>query len=312
MKVVIIGYFTEDSRKRIVPEFPDDWTIDIAYPEEAVKLMEDADIVIPEHIMIDSAFLDKAPKLKLVQTGAGFDNVDIAECTRRGVWAANAGGVNAVAVAEHVLAFILAWYKNLPFLDNFMKNGEDEKHLYYNGSELENKTIGILGVGAIGKNVARYCNALNMRVLGHDIRPVETKEKIEMVEIETLYRESDILTIHIFLNDKTRQMINAKVFKSMKKSAILINTARGPIVHEEDLIAALENGDLAGACLDVFTVEPLAVGSKLRSLKNVLLTPHTAGMPDGLKFHKTRYQFFLRNIQLVLSGKAPMSALNKV
>ncbi|MCL2000591.1 MAG: phosphoglycerate dehydrogenase, partial [Planctomycetes bacterium] len=253
-----------------------------------------------------------APKLKLVQTGAGFDNVDIAECTRRGVWAANAGGVNAVAVAEHVLAFILAWYKNLPFLDNFMKNGEDEKHLYYNGSELENKTIGILGVGAIGKNVARYCNALNMRVLGHDIRPVETKEKIEMVEIETLYRESDILTIHIFLNDKTRQMINAKVFKSMKKSAILINTARGPIVHEEDLIAALENGDLAGACLDVFTVEPLAVGSKLRSLKNVLLTPHTAGMPDGLKFHKTRYQFFLRNIQLVLSGKAPMSALNKV
>jgi D-3-phosphoglycerate dehydrogenase len=273
--------------------------------------LSDADIVIPEHIQVDKAFLDRAPRLKLVQTGAGFDNVDIDECTRHNVWAANAAGVNTVAVAEHVLAFILSWCKNIPYLDSFMKNKEDEKRLFYTGSELYGKTIGILGLGAIGKNVAKYCNALNMRVIAHAVRPKETKEKIEMVDVDALYRESDILTVHIPLNDQTRHMLNAAVFKAMKNTALFINTSRGAIVHEMDLIEALKNGTIAAACLDVFEKEPLSIDSELRNMRNVLLTPHTAGMPDGLKFHKIRYRFFLKNIQLVLSGKAPNSALNK-
>jgi D-3-phosphoglycerate dehydrogenase len=312
MKVVIIGYFNEYSKKRIAQEFPSDWKIDIAAPENAMNSLSDADIVIPEHIQVDKTLLDRAPRLKLVQTGAGFDNVDVDECTRRNVWAANATGVNAVAVAEHVLAFILSWYKNIPYLDNFMKNKEDEKRLFYAGSELDGKTIGILGLGAIGKNVAKYCNALNMRVIAHAIRPKETKEKIEMVDIDTLYRESDILTVHIPLNDQTRHMLNAAVFKAMKNTALLINTSRGSIVREMDLIEALKNKTIAAACLDVFEKEPLSLDSELRNMRNVLLTPHTAGMPDGLKFHKIRYQFFLKNIQLVLSGEAPNSALNKI
>jgi D-3-phosphoglycerate dehydrogenase len=274
--------------------------------------LSDADIVIPEHIRVDKAFLDQAPHLKLVQTGAGFDNVDIDECTRHGVWAANAAGVNAVAVAEHVLAFILSWYKNIPYLDSFMKNKEDEKRLCYTGSELEGKTIGILGLGAIGKNVAKYCNALNMRVIAHHIRSMETKEKIEMVDVDTLYRESDILTVHVYLNDQTRHMLNAAAFKAMKNTVLFINTSRGAIVQEVDLIEALKNRTIAAACLDVFEKEPLSIDSELRNMRNVLLTPHTAGMPDGLKFHKNRYQFFLKNIQQVLSGEAPNSALNKL
>ena len=247
MKIVIIGYFTEYSINRITPQFPKDWTVDIVAPENAAAFLHDADVVIPEHIRVDSVFLDKAPHLKLVQTGAGYDNVNVEECTRRGIWAANAAGVNAVAVAEHVLAFILAWFKNIPYLDAFMKNKEEETRLFYTGSELEGKTIGIFGVGAIGKNVARYCNALNMRVIGYSRRPLETEEKIESVTKDILYRESDILTVHV----------------------------------------------------------------PLRDLKNVLLTPHTAGMPDGLKFHKTRYRFFMNNIIAVMEGKAPASALNQ-
>ena len=311
MKVVIIGYFTEYSKQRIIPEFPPEWEIDIVTPEDALDSLAEADVVIPEHIRVDAAFLDRAPKLKLVQTGAGFDNVDIEECTRRGVWAANAAGVNAVAVAEHVLAFIMAWYKNIPYLDQFMKSRQDEKQLHYTGSELEGKTIGILGVGAIGRNVARYCNALNMRVIGHDIRPIQC-EGVTSVDLDTLFRESDILTVHIFLNDQTRQMINSSVFDKMKEDAILINTSRGPVVHEEELIQALREKKIAGACLDVFTKEPLSLESSLRDLPNVLLTPHTAGMPDGLKFHKTRYQFFLSNVQRVLAGQTPLSALNQI
>jgi D-3-phosphoglycerate dehydrogenase len=311
MKVVIIGHFTEYSRSCILPLFPKDWTIDITTPENAATSLYDADVVIPEHIRVDSVFLNKAPNLKLIQTGAGYDNVDIEECTRRGIWAANAAGVNTVAVAEHVLAFILAWFKNIPHLDEFMKNKQDEARLFYAGDELEGKTVGIFGVGAIGKKVARYCNALNMRVIGHARRPIETKEKIEMVPRETLYRESDILTVHVSLNDQTRHIIDASVFKSMKDTAILINTSRGPIVHEHALIEALKNKTIAGACLDVFDNEPLSLDSPLRDFKNVLITPHTAGMPDGPKFHKARYRFFLDNIMAVIGGKAPAGALNK-
>jgi D-3-phosphoglycerate dehydrogenase len=209
-----------------------------------------------------------------------------------------------------VLAFILAWFKNIPYLDGFMKNKKDETRLFYSGSELEGKTIGIFGVGAIGKNVARYCDALNMRVIGHNRRPIETEEKIEMVTRDALYRESDILTIHVPLNGQTRHMIGASAFKAMKDTAVLINTSRGSIVHELELIKALKNKTIAGACLDVFDKEPLSLDSPLRDLKNVLLTPHTAGMPDGLKFHKTRYRFFRDNIMAVMGGKAPASALN--
>jgi D-3-phosphoglycerate dehydrogenase len=311
MKIVIVGYFTEYSRSCIIPQFPRDWTIDIVTPENAAASLYDADVVIPEHVRVDGVFLDKAPALKLVQTGAGYDNVDIEECARRGIWAANAAGVNAVAVAEHVLAFILGWFKNIPYLNDFMKNERDDTRLFYAGSELAGKTVGIFGVGAIGKNVARYCNALNMRVIGHNRRPIETEEKIEMVTRDTLYRESDILTVHVPLNDQTRHMIDASVFEAMKDTAVLINTSRGPVVHERELIEALKNKTIAGACLDVFEKEPLSLDSPLRDLKNVLLTPHTAGMPDGLKFHKTRYRFFVDNITAVIGGKAPASALNK-
>jgi D-3-phosphoglycerate dehydrogenase len=311
MKIVIIGYFTEYSRNCIIPQFPNDWMVDIVAPENAATSLYDADVVITEHIRVDSVFLNKAPNLKLVQTGAGYDNVDIEECTRRGIWAANAAGINAVAVAEHVLAFILAWFKNIPYLDEFIKNKGNETQLFYTGSELEGKTIGIFGVGAIGKNVAQYCNALNMRVIGHNRRPIETKEKIKMVTRDTLYRESDILTVHVPLNDQTHHLIDMSVFKAMKDTAVLINTSRGPIVHEQELIEALKNKTIAGACLDVFDKEPLSLNSPLRNLKNVLLTPHTAGMPDGLKFHKKRYRFFLDNIMAVIGGKAPVSALNK-
>ncbi|MDR0646215.1 MAG: phosphoglycerate dehydrogenase [Elusimicrobiota bacterium] len=312
MKVVIIGYFTEASKMIISNEFPEDWKIDIVAPEKSDLSLENADVVIPEHIRVDSEFLSKANKIKFVQTGAGFDNVDIEACTRKGIWVSNAAGVNAIAVAEHVMAFILSWYKNIPYLDNYMKEKKDEKKLSYGGSEIADKTIGIIGVGAVGQKVAKYCNAFGMKVLGYVRRKIDTVENIEFVDLDTLYMKSDIVTVHVSLNDKTRHMINSDAFKKMKKSAIIINTARGAIIDEKALIAALKNGDIAGAGLDVFEKEPLAIDSELREFDNVILTPHTAGMPDGLKFHKKRYAFFIENIKKVIAGKKPDSALNKI
>ena len=312
MKVVIIGYFTEASKMIISNEFPDDWKIDIVTPEESDLSLKNADVVIPEHIKVDSEFLSKTNKIKFVQTGAGFDNVDIEACTRKGIWVSNAAGVNAIAVAEHVMAFIFSWYKNIPYLDNHMKEKKDEKKLAYNGSELADKTIGIIGVGAVGQKVAKYCNAFGMKVLGYVRKKIDTAENIEFVDLDTLYMKSDIVTIHVSLNDKTRHMINSDAFKKMKKEAIIINTARGPIIDEKALIIALKNGDIAGAGLDVFEKEPLAIDSELREFDNVILTPHTAGMPDGLKFHKKRYAFFIENIKKVIAGKKPDSTLNKI
>jgi phosphoglycerate dehydrogenase-like enzyme len=310
MKVVIIGDFTEGSKKNIVERFPVDWKIAIVSVGEADAEIADAEVIIPEHIRVDGPFLERTKKLKLVQTGAGFDNVVIPECTKRGIHVANGAGVNTVAVAEHVLAFICCWFKNMIFLDGIMKQGEFG--VDYNGAEIEGKTLGIIGMGSIGKAVARRALAFDMKVLGYDIRPVETEQGVEMTDLSTLLKASDIVTLHTFLNEQTRHMIGRNELASMKRSAFLINTSRGPIVDEAALVEALEAKRIGGAGLDVFEKEPLPTDSPLRTMKNVILTPHTAGMPDGLKFHQKRYAFFVENITRISEGKAPLNALNRI
>lgn len=310
MNILIVGYYTEDTVSRIRDVFPKDWEIRAVQPGEEGNHIGDADVLIPEHIQVNEALLQKAGRLKLVQTGAGYDNVDIEACTEHGVKAANAAGVNADAVAEHTFAMILGYYKNLPFLDAFMKQGKDEKQLYYNGAELRGKTIGIIGLGAIGRRVAAYCNAMGIHVLGYDPFVKECADYIRLVEMEELLRESDIITVHVYLNDETRHMFRKETFGKMKDGALLVNTARGGIICQPDLIEALKTGMIGGACLDVFEEEPLPLDSELRKLPNVILTPHTAGMPDGLKFHKTRYEFFRKNIEAVMAGEEVQSALN--
>jgi phosphoglycerate dehydrogenase-like enzyme len=314
MKVLIVGYFNDISKSNIINYFPADWDIVVVPPgKEMLPHIEDCQVLIPEHIKVDSSLLSIAKNLKLVQTGAGFDNVDIDACTQFGIWAANAAGVNAQAVAEHVMALIFSYYKNIPFLDFFMKNRLDEKQLDYAGSELAGKTIGIIGLGAIGKRVAKFCQTFDMHVLAYARNPAIAFDSfIEITDFATLLSTSDIVTVHIPLTQQTKQLIGKSTFKQMKNSALFINTSRGGVVYEHDLIDALKNNDIAGACLDVFESEPLALDSALRDLKNVILTPHTAGMPDGLKFHKKRYDFFVNNIKRVESGKEPESKLNSL
>lgn len=314
MKILLVGYFNETSKTKIVRCFPKDWDIVIVPPgKEMLHHMEDCQVLIPEHVKVDSSLLSMAKNLKLVQTGAGFDNIDIDACTQFGVWAANSAGVNAQAVAEHVMVLILSYYKNIPFLDSFMKNKINEDELAYTGSELAGKTIGIIGLGAIGKKVAKFCQVFDMNVLSYVRNPVVQSDSfIKIVDLDTLLSASDIISVHIPLNQQTKQLINRSTFKKMKDSALFINTARGGIVNEKDLIDALKNNDIAGACLDVFESEPLSLDSELRELDNVILTPHTAGMPDSRKFHKKRYDFFVNNIKRVENGKEPESKLNQL
>lgn len=314
MKILIVGYFTENSKSNVIGNFPEEWEVIIVPPgEEMLYHIKDCHVIIPEHIKVDSRLLSVARELKLVQTGAGFDNVDIDACTKLGIWVANAAGVNAQAVAEHVMALMLAYYKNIPFLDTFMKNRMDENQLYYTGSELKGKTIGIIGLGAVGKKVAEFCRVFDMNVLAYARNTVVHSDGFaKITDFDTLISLSDIVSVHVSLNQQTKHLINKEVFKKMKNTALFINTARGGIVNEGDLIDALKNKDILGACLDVFESEPLPINSELRSLGNVILTPHTAGMPDGLKFHKKRYEFFVNNIKRVENGEEPESKLNQL
>ncbi len=310
MRVVIIAKLSETTKRRIQGIFPAEWKISVIPPEKLNITSIEADVIIPEHIMIDEPFLDRVKHLKLIQTGAGFDNINIEACTERRVWVANAAGINALAVAEHVFSFILCWYKNIVLLDEMLKQGEYSVN--YIGSELSGKVIGIIGLGNVGTEVARIANTFNMKVLAYDIRTMKISSHIEFVDFITLLKQSDIVTLHIRLNNQTRHMISQKELSLMKENAFLINTSRGPIVDENALIKSLQVKEIGGAGIDVFETEPLSENSPLRRIKNVILTPHTAGRPDGLKFHQKRYEFFRDNIQRITEGKAPHNALNQI
>ena len=309
MKVVIIGFFPDAAKDRILESFPSAWNVRIVMPDEAEQELTDADVLIPEHIRIDDDLLQKAPKLKLVQTGAGYDNVDLCACTMHGVQVCNAAGVNANAVAEHVMAFILCWYKNIVKLDRFLKMDSDEGGLSYCGAELAEKTIGLVGFGHVGKKVAEYCNAFHMNVLVCSRKPTGAAG-IEQRDLDSLVRDSDIVSLHVSLNESTRHMINADVLAKMKADAVLINTSRGGVIDEPQLLHVLEKGLIGGACLDVFEDEPLHLDHPFRSLENVILTPHTAGLPDGVKYHRKRYEFFVRNIERVMNNEIPDCRIN--
>ena len=272
--------------------------------------LRDAEALIPEHLPVNAVLLDRAPKLRMIQTGAGSDNVDLAECTRRGILVCSAAGVNAAAVAEHTMALILGWFKNIVYLDTFLKARRDSRELCYSGGELLGKTAGIIGLGAIGQRVAALCQAFGMNVLGYSRHP-KCIQGVENVRLEELLERSDVVSLHVPATPETRHLMDRQAFRRMKPSAVLVNTARGSVVHEADLIEALRRHQIAGACLDVYEEEPLPQASQLRSLPNVLLTPHTAGYPDGVRLHAGRYSFFAGNLQRAWRGELPENLLNQ-
>lgn len=284
MKIVLIGQFPEQTQRLIREVFSPEFQLSIAPAERMNEEIPDADVIIPEHQSINGAFLDRTRKLKLIQAGAGFDNVAVEECTKRGVYVANAAGVNAAAVAEHVMALVLCWYKNIPALNQALKGGGYA--VGYAGSELSGLTMGIVGFGHIGSKVAYLARAFGMRVLVYSRRPLRSRTEAEPTDLENLLKLSDVVALHTALTDQTRHLIGRRELEFMKNSAFLINTSRGPVVDEVSLIEVLQNNRIGGAGLDVFETEPLPEDSLLRKLDNVILTPHTAGMPDGPKFSK--------------------------
>ena len=194
MNVLLIGQYGAETTRRIRAAFPADWRLEIAAPEEAGPFLAEAEVVIPEHIPVDEAFLAQAVRLRMVQTGAGYDNVDLAACTRHGVQVCNAAGVNAAAVAEHVMAFLLCHYKNICPLDHAMHAGSAIPP--YSGGELRGRTLGLIGLGRIAREVALRAQAFGMHVLGWSYRPIAVPG-VEQVTLEALCQASDVISLHV-------------------------------------------------------------------------------------------------------------------
>jgi D-3-phosphoglycerate dehydrogenase len=223
--------------------------------------------------------LDACPNLKLISIwGTGTDNVDLAACTARGVKVANTPGVNAHSVAEHTLALMLAVTRAIPAMDSSVRAGHWPRKLL---TQLEGKTLGIIGFGAIGSRVAALASAFGMKVLvttSGDDNGRAAAAGARHVPLVTLLRESDIVTLHMRLTAETTGTLGTAQLAMMKPSAFLVNTARAALVDRDALIGALENDWIAGAALDVFHQEPVAADDRLLSLPNVVLTPHDSGM----------------------------------
>ena len=273
-------------------------------PHEVV----DADVLIPGHMIVDSELLERAEKMKLIQCGAGFDNVDLNAASSKRIYVANTPTANTVSVAEHTFALILALSKQLPRIDASMKRGGWDK-LKIVVAELAGRTLGLVGLGNIGIEVAKRGSALGMRVLSFRRRQVIPEGlDVTLVDFPTLLRESDFVSIHVPLTNETKGMFGEREFKLMKTTAYLVNTSRGGIVDERALHSALVEKRIAGAALDVFEEEPLPANHFLRRLDNVVLTPHIAGR--SLEALHRRYLLFSENITRIRDGQVPLNLVN--
>ncbi len=262
-----------------------DWQILI--DEDVAKLagglpaaLADADgLIVRSAVQVDESLLVAAPKLRVIgRAGVGVDNIDADAATRHGIVVMNTPGANAIAVAELTLALMLALARELPRANSTLHAGKWEKKSL-GGSELRAKTLGILGLGRIGLEVARRARSFGMEVIGHDpfvAASVARENEIRLVPVDELFCASDYLSLHVGLTPQTAGIVNGTTLATMKPSARIINCARGELIDDAALVAALNANKLAGAALDVFAKEPLK-DSAYFGIDRVLLTPHIAG-----------------------------------
>ncbi len=246
-------------------------------PEELKKIIPDYDgIIIRSETKLKGDMIEAGKRLTVIgRAGIGLDNVDLPAATKRGVVVMNTPQENAIAAAEHTIAMILSISRKIPQATASMKAGKWEKKKFM-GVELYNKTLGMIGIGVIGTIVADRARGFKMKILGYDpylSKEVAEKKGVDLVSLDELLSRSDFITVHTPLTDETRNLIDKNAFDKMRGGVIIVNCARGGIIHEKDLYDAIKGRKVAGAALDVFEKEP-AVGNPLLELEEVISTPH--------------------------------------
>jgi len=259
------GHFKIDARSKLDPE-------------QLKKAVSDADaVIVRSETKITADILASGKKIKIVgRAGVGVDNIDVAAASRQGVLVVNVPGGNTISAAEHTLALLLALARNIPDANNSLKSGEWTR-AKFTGTELQGKTLGLIGLGRIGREVARRAQSFGMRILGYDPYASEEYAKsfnINLVTLDEVYKEADYVSLHVPLNESTKHLLNARTLAQLKPGVRIINCARGGIIDEQALEAAIQSGHVKGAALDVFEDEPPPQNYSLLKLPQVIVTPH--------------------------------------
>lgn len=244
----------------------------------ALCRQHDPAAIIVRYSKVGAAAMDAAPSLRVISKhGSGTDTIDKAAAAQRGIDVVAAAGANAAAVAEQALALLLGCAKSLVTLDARMRGGHWDKSTH-KSMELDGKTIGLIGLGAIGRRFAAMAHGMNMRVIGHDPYAQDLPSYIAAVPLQQLWQEADAISLHCPLTDENRGLINADTLAQCRPGVILVNTARGGLVDEGALLAAVRSGQVAAAGLDSFAVEPMTAGHPFQHEPRIVLSPHIGGV----------------------------------
>jgi len=312
-KVVVTHRLNENIMKSLEEKFK----VNVANsgdPKEIYPLIKDANGIIVRIGYLDRDTIMSLDNLEVIgRTGVGVDNIDLVAANERGIPVVVTPGANTRSVAEHTLAFILALSKDLKINDMEMHKGNYNIRNNCKSFEVFGKTLGIIGFGNIGQEVAKICSSIGIKILVYDpfIKPKIVEEMgFQFTEqLELLLRKSDIISIHVALTKDTTGMISTKEFNMMKPSVIVINCARGNIIDEKALVEALKNNKIRGVGLDVFSSEPIDNNNPILEFKNVITTPHIAGLTGEAFFAMSK--MVADGVSAVLSGEKWPYVANK-
>ncbi|MGF7186514.1 D-3-phosphoglycerate dehydrogenase [Desulfitispora alkaliphila] len=279
--------------------------------DEIASIIEDYQaIIVRSGVKVTRKIIENASNLKIIaRAGVGVDNIDLEAATENGVVVVNAPEGNTIAAAEHTIAMITGIARNVPQAHAELRQGKWERKKYM-GVELRDKVLGVVGLGKIGTEVIKRAIALEMRILGYDpfiSEEMASKLGIELADLETIYKEADIITMHVPKTDKTKHMLGAEQFEMMKPTTYIVNVARGGIIDEEALYEAIKNNKIAGAALDVFESEP-ATDSPLFEFNSVVVTPHLGASTEEAQVNVAID--VAKDVKRVIEGKFVKNPVN--
>ena len=319
MKLVILDAYAEnpgdlswDWLENVVEEYE---IYDITPPDKVIERSIDADILVTNKTVLTADILSQLPKLRFISTLAtGYNVIDTVYAAQRGIPVSNIPAYSTDGVAQLVFALILEIVNNVALHNDSVKNGDwcrSEHFCYWKTpiAELANKTLGIIGFGKIGSAVAQIANAFGMNVIAYspNTRSYIGYGKVDFVSLDEVIANSDIISLHCPLTDNTNGLVNKNFLSRMKKTAILINTSRGPVINEADLKAALDDGTITAAGVDVLSVEPAKEDNPLLTCKNCIITPHIAWA--SFEARSRLMSIFRSNVEAFVAGK-PINVVN--
>lgn len=313
---VLIPQDVADAGKEFLKEQGHEVVLGSAYDEETmIREVEGCDAILIRTAPLSRKVMEASKNLKVIaKHGVGVDNIDVAAATELGIQVTNGAISNMNSVAEHTVVLLTAIAHHVVEMDAYVKAGDWGSRNRVRLTEMQYKTVGIIGLGRIGRSVAqKLALGLDMKIIAYDayVSKDSVPDYIEMKDsLEEIYKESDFVSLHCPATEETKGSVNMDCFKMMKETAFLINCARGEVVNEGDLYTALTTGEIRGAALDVMAEEPPSIDNKLMSLKNVILSPH-CGAHSYESFDKMALHA-AQGIDDVLSGKKPSWPVNKL